>query len=155
MKSKHEVRKAVYTIDNRIDCEINHVKLGWIPFTVSDKDPEELGRELYKELINNTHGDILEYTSPVITEEVLAQSIRNERDNLLSELDQVIMNPLRWEDIQDKVKDEVRVYRKNLLDIPQQKSFPLEVTFPSKPDVLDLKDKTLLPTTTLDDRVDE
>ena len=45
-----ETRNEVFIADGRIDCEINHPKFGWIPFTASPDDPEEFGRELFAEL---------------------------------------------------------------------------------------------------------
>lgn len=45
-----DYRNAVFIADGRIDCEIDHPKFGWIPFTASPGDPEEFGRELFAEL---------------------------------------------------------------------------------------------------------
>ena len=43
-----EVRAAVYTADGRIDCEIDHARFGWIPFTARADDPEQHGVEIYQ-----------------------------------------------------------------------------------------------------------
>lgn len=42
------IRKAVFTADNRIDCEIDHPEFGWIPFTADPKDVEQHGRDIYE-----------------------------------------------------------------------------------------------------------
>lgn len=34
-----DFRYPVYTGDGRIDCEVNHPRFGWIPFTASPDDP--------------------------------------------------------------------------------------------------------------------
>lgn len=43
-----EIRNPVFTIDNRIDCEIKHLIFGWIPFTADPNDVEQHGRDIYK-----------------------------------------------------------------------------------------------------------
>lgn len=42
-----EYRNAQYTQDGKIDCEINHPKYGWIPFTASPDDVEGVSREVF------------------------------------------------------------------------------------------------------------
>lgn len=34
--------------DGCVDCEINHPKFGWIPFTAMKDDVEPHGREIYE-----------------------------------------------------------------------------------------------------------
>lgn len=38
-----QIRNPIYTADGRIDCEINHQKYGWVPYTASgaSTDPDE------------------------------------------------------------------------------------------------------------------
>lgn len=56
-----EYRNANFTRNsNEIDCEINHEKYGWIPFTARPDDVEELGRELYAQILEA--GTPAEYT---------------------------------------------------------------------------------------------
>lgn len=61
-----QVRNFVFTSGGAIDCEIDHPVYGWIPFTASPDDTEELGRTLYAEAISGQHGDISPYVAPVI-----------------------------------------------------------------------------------------
>ena len=43
------IRNARHAPGGRIDCEYDHPKFGWIPFTASPGDIEPLGREIYTE----------------------------------------------------------------------------------------------------------
>lgn len=50
---------------------------------------------------------------------------REERNNLLvTVVDPVVTNPLRWEELDEAQKSKYRAYRLYLLDIPQQEEFP-------------------------------
>jgi hypothetical protein len=42
-----EFRNPVFTANGDVDCEVNHPRLGWIPFTASPDDVEEHGREIF------------------------------------------------------------------------------------------------------------
>lgn len=53
-----------YTIDHNIDLEINHPEFGWIPFTASPNDVEEIGRNLYSQAISGEFGPIAAYVPP-------------------------------------------------------------------------------------------
>ena len=55
-------RNPTYTADGRIDCEIEHPKFGWIPFTASPDDKEQHGRDLFAIMIEA--GDIAPYVAP-------------------------------------------------------------------------------------------
>ncbi len=41
------IRNATQSIGGAIDVEYEHPKYGWIPFTASPNDSEELGRSIY------------------------------------------------------------------------------------------------------------
>ena len=43
-----EFRNAQFNQFGTIDCEIQHPKYGWIPFTASPDDPEPLGAEVFE-----------------------------------------------------------------------------------------------------------
>ena len=43
-------RNAHYNQFGTIDCEIEHPVFGWIPFTASPDDVEELGRLVFEEV---------------------------------------------------------------------------------------------------------
>jgi len=61
-----EYRNAKYTADGRIDCEINHPKIGWVPFTASRNDSEKHGRDLFSEI--SRVGNVAPYEAPNFTE---------------------------------------------------------------------------------------
>lgn len=42
-----DYRNAKFSASGTIDCEIEQQTLGWIPFTASPDDSEELGREIF------------------------------------------------------------------------------------------------------------
>lgn len=41
------IRNAIKVGNGRIDVEYEHPKFGWIPFTASQNDTEDVGREIY------------------------------------------------------------------------------------------------------------
>lgn len=57
---------------------------------------------------------------------------RGKRNSLLSEIDIIATNPLRWAEVPDK--EAVAVYRQALLDVPQQAGFPENINWPVKPE---------------------
>lgn len=66
--------------------------------------------------------------------EVLAADARKKRDNILAdEVDPIITNPIRWQELTAAKQAEWRQYRLNLLAVPQQSGFPHNVTWPTKP----------------------
>ena len=80
--------------------------------------------------INN---DVKAYSAP--SDEVLSLNIRAQRDSILGTIvDPVVSNPLRWADMSSEKQEEWRVYRQNLLNIPESSSFPSDVTWPTPPE---------------------
>jgi len=63
----------------------------------------------------------------------LPDLIRTLRDQKLVELDQIVMNPLRYAAYSDQYKQALSVYRQNLLDVPQQAGFPVDIVWPVIP----------------------
>lgn len=61
---------------------------------------------------------------------------RARRDGLLTELDKVVSNPLRYDTLTVEQKNVLSTYRDDLLDVPQQEGFPDDVKFPKKPEFL-------------------
>jgi len=124
------VKSARYNGNGTIDCEIEHPVYGWIPFTASPDDQEELGRRLFSEIIGS--GDEIAPCPPK-TEEQVAREVRRERDSRLQELDKIVSNPLRWASYTTEKQNELSEYRQALLDVPQQEGFPYEVKWPEHP----------------------
>lgn len=59
--------------------------------------------------------------------------VRDERDLLLKQMDEVVSNPLRWASFSPELQAQWSQYRLDLLNVPQQAGFPLNVVFPEKP----------------------
>lgn len=70
-------------------------------------------------------------------EEALAHELsinaRAQRDALLQELDFIVNNPLRFASFDKDRQASLAVYRRALLDVPQQASFPNAIEWPQKP----------------------
>jgi hypothetical protein len=62
-------------------------------------------------------------------------SIRRHRDSLLvTEVDPLVSNPLRWADLTSDQQAAWTQYRRDLLDITAQAGFPTDITWPTKPE---------------------
>jgi len=60
---------------------------------------------------------------------------REARDRILvEEVDPIVSNVLRWNDMTDAKRTEWTNYRQALLDIPQQEGYPNNITWPTKPE---------------------
>ena len=127
-----QTRNPVFTASGTIDCEINHPTYGWIPFTASPDDVETHGRELFK-VLKSTAKPYVEYKP---SKEELSIQARAIRDNLLKELDFIVMNPLRWNSFSSEHQGQIAAYRQKLLGVPQQKTFPVTIDWPIKPDFI-------------------
>ena len=91
---------------------------------------------LLSEILNGDHGPINDYIQPS-QEEVDAEAAENVRVSrnaiLLSVVDPIVSNPLRWADLTSEQQAAWAAYRTALLDVPQQSGFPHNVTWPTKP----------------------
>lgn len=90
-------RNAQYNVYGTINCEIDHPKLGWIPFTASPDDMEKHGRDIYTQILQT--GDVAEYVAPVVSNEELILKYREKvnrwRDE--QEIAGVIHNTHNWD----------------------------------------------------------
>lgn len=68
--------------------------------------------------------------------ECLKSDIREKRDELLSETDHLVTADYP---ITDECRNNLRVYRQALRDIPEQEGFPENVIWPEKPEIVKLK----------------
>ena len=60
------------------------------------------------------------------------RGLRNQK--LETEVDPIAGNSLRWADLSDVKRAEWAQYRIDLLNVPQQESFPTSIQWPTKPD---------------------
>ena len=117
-----------------IDCEINHPEWGWSPYTLDPNMTEGLGPELLVQMSANN--DVAAYVPPTQEEIIEAQAaeVRAQRDyKLRSEVDPIVSNPLRWADMTAEQQQAWAQYRIDLLNVPQQQSFPTSVIWPTSP----------------------
>ena len=137
MNIKPNYRNAKYiNAKGNIDCEIEHPNYGWIPYTL---DLQDTGSGVDNTYLLSIITDAKAYEPPT-QEEIdaeLALDIRMERQGILVTIvDPFVSNPLRWESLTEKEKDSIKTYRQELLDITEQEGFPSDVTWPTKPEVL-------------------
>lgn len=122
-----------------ISCLVNFEQLGEVSFVAYKYDSEEHGREIFNRIVNKEFGEIAEFQpTPIIepTEEEKKNSIRQIRNGYLVELDNLVMNPMRWNSFTDEQKTELENYRQQLLDITDQPTFPNSVVWPPRPSLL-------------------
>ena len=62
--------------------------------------------------------------------------VRSLRDSKLKELDNLVMNPLRWMEFTQLEKESLSKYRHSLLDLTKQNDFPFDVEWPESPDIM-------------------
>lgn len=65
--------------------------------------------------------------------EFFSKDVRAKRNRLLGEAD-VLTQQDRWESYSDAKKKKISAYKQALRDLPKQKGFPKDVTFPEKPE---------------------
>ena len=129
-------RNAKYINDiGWVECEINHPEFGWIPYGLNpaDTDMTVSNDDLLAAMAKA--GDVAAYVPPTQAEldEALSGQLRMDRDALLSKVDAIAGNALRWSALDAKVQAAWAVYRQALLDVPQQSGFPNRVVWPVEP----------------------
>lgn len=66
---------------------------------------------------------------------MVAEQVRNDRDyRLLTQVDPVVTNPLRWADLTPEQQQAWADYRRSLLDITSQSGFPHVIVWPNPPE---------------------
>lgn len=127
------VRNAVsWNAENTIfDLEIEHPEYGWIPYTLNPDDTDNtIDNTAIRTLIGNNYRA---RTQAEIDTEA-SNLVRMERDDrLVTEVDPIVSNPLRWADLTTEQQNAWSQYRTDLLNITDQSGFPHNVTWPTKP----------------------
>lgn len=86
----------------------------------------------YPEAEGATVGDTWDGTKFDSTKRV-SEAVRNKRDMLLiTEVDPVAGNALRWAALTADQQQVLADYRQALLDVPQQAGFPNDITWPNE-----------------------
>ena len=114
--------------------EINHPTYGWIPYTLNPNDTDmTIDNSVLLQLIGTDYEAYVEPTQAELDAE-LAARIRLERDSKLAlEVDPIVSNSLRWNELSEAKQTEWSQYRTDLLNVPQQSGFPNTVVYPTKP----------------------
>jgi len=119
----------------RMDVEINHPKFGWIPYTLDPSDTDTtIDNDAVMALIGT---DFAAYVPPTQAEldAAAAVQVRADRDNrLVTEVDPIVSNALRWADLTATKQAEWTQYRTDLLNVPDQAGYPTDITWPNKPE---------------------
>jgi len=113
------------------DLELNHPTHGWIPFNLNMSDTgSDIDIQALRTLIGNNFSPV----SQQMKDESEASAVRFQRDaRLKEEVDPLITNQIRWNELSTEKQNEWMQYRTDLLNVPQQSGFPHNVTFPTKP----------------------
>ncbi|MGB1154093.1 MAG: phage tail assembly chaperone [Paracoccaceae bacterium] len=132
-----EVRNAQALDDTntRFDVEIKHPEFDWIPYTLDPSDTDMTVNN--DDLLALIGDDFAAYVPPTQEEldEEAANAVRAERDwKLANEVDPIVSNPLRWNDMSAEEQAAWAQYRTDLLNVPQQEGFPHNVVWPTKPE---------------------
>jgi len=132
-----EVRNAAsLQADNlRMDVEINHPQYGWISYTLDPSDTDTtIDNDAVMALIGT---NFAAYVPPTQAEldAAAASGVRAERDwRLVTEVDPIVSNALRWADLTAAKQAEWTQYRTDLLNVPDQAGFPNSIKWPTKPE---------------------
>jgi len=131
-----EVRNAqsLNAENTAFDVEINHPEHGWIPYTLNPDDTDmTVDNSVLLGLIGSDYAAYVAPTQAELDAE-LAANLRGQRDQKLAqEVDPIVTNPLRWNELTDAKQAEWTQYRTDLLNLPEQSGFPNDITWPTKP----------------------
>ena len=126
--------RSVNAENTIFDVEIKHPDYGWIPYTLDPSDIDEtINNDDLRSLIGS---NFAAYVAPTQDEldDVAGGEVRGGRDyKLATEVDPLVSNHLRWNDLTDAQSAAWTQYRTDLLNLPQQAGFPHDVTWPTKP----------------------
>jgi hypothetical protein len=128
-----QYRKPFRSSANTIDCEINHPRHGWIPFTCDPNDTQaDLDTaELFTRI--GAEATLDNWIEPPTPDPAIAAAylVRQQRNKKLeTEVDVIVMNSLRWGALSQEQRDAIAVYRQALLDVTDQAGFPFAVVWP-------------------------
>lgn len=96
-----------------------------LPFTANPDDVEAHGRDIYYRASSGEFGPIAEFEATPLTEEVIAEWVRDMRNKKLElDVDPWVTNPLRWNDLTEDQQQAMQNFRTALLDITEHPDFP-------------------------------
>jgi len=121
-------RNAKFTAQpNIIDCEIEHPKFGWIPYTLDPADTDQTVNNADLMALVQGRNDVAEYVEPPVDPKALAAEARTKRNAILTQSD--------WTQVADAPVDQTAwaTYRQALRDITIQAGFPENIDWPVSP----------------------
>jgi hypothetical protein len=96
-----------------------------LPFTADPNDVEAYGRDIYARAAAGEFGAVASFEATPTTTEQVSNAVRQERNRKLeTEVDPIVSNPLRWEDLTPEQQQAVANYRRALLDMTDDAAFP-------------------------------
>ena len=122
-------RNAKFTAQpNIIDCEIEHPKFGWIPYTLDPADTDQTVNNADLMALIQGRNDVAEYVEPPVDPKALTAEARTQRNRLLSQTD--------YTQLADSPRDKQpwAVYRQALRDVTDQVGFPETIVWPVAPE---------------------
>jgi len=134
-----------------IECEVDFDDLieEFVPFSAIASGDYPHTHEIFERCVAGEFGAVAPYTPPAnITGEEALNVVRAERNNrLATEVDPIVSNPLRWNDLTTEQQDAWATYRQALLDITttypnpsfmwnedEKRHVLTNCTFPTKPE---------------------
>lgn len=122
--------------------EENNQLLGWYDDTIHTSIPTpniQVTQSQWQNSIDNNHNKVNSdgstETYDFRTMKEIGDGIRLERDfKLVKEVDPLVSNHLRWNDLTDTQRTAWTQYRIDLLNVPQQAGFPHNITWPTQPE---------------------
>lgn len=115
-----------------LSCEVDFDDLQeeFVPFAAVASGDYPHSHDIFARAVAGEFGDIKPFS---ISPEEKAARIRQQRDSLLTQVDAIAANPLRWKELSPEQQEAWAQYRFALLKVPQQETFPESVTWPIKP----------------------
>lgn len=112
-----------------IGCEVDFDEFDedWVKFVAIESGDYPHTHQIFAECVAGKWGPIAEYVPP--TNEDIARQVRSERDSLIGRTDWT-----QAADVPQATKDKWAPYRQALRDITEQAGFPMNVTWPTKPE---------------------
>lgn len=107
-----------------LEVDFNELDEEYVHFTADPNDIVSWGPELYNRAVAGEFGEITEWEVPAdITGDAALDALREIRDSLLvNEVDPIVSNPLRWNEMTEAKQQEWADYRQALLDLPATQS---------------------------------
>lgn len=128
-----DYRNARFLADGRVDCEIEHPSLGWIPFTLNPEEKSALFdvKEIYDRIVEE--GEALPYSppSPDVVQARMAEVLAADSADLLAKSDIVV---LRCYEAGKPIPEAWVSYREMLRQVVRGDASAVKAGIPDRPD---------------------